>query len=281
MSENPASANHLSVLLLGGTSEGRRLASLLAAEAGVRVITSLAGRVSDPILPAGEVRIGGFGGPAGLVDWLRANRIDALVDATHPFAIGITASAAQASRDSGVALLRLQRPGWLAGPDDHWIRVPSLPAAASALDAPVATSALDAPVATSALDAPAVASALEGRERVFLTTGRQGLGTFAPLHRHWFLVRSVNPPDPPLPRRMLALTDRGPFTVDGELALMRDHAVEVVVTKDSGGEMAAAKLSAARQLGLPVVMVDRPPQPDVTTVDTVGEVVDWVRGLLR
>jgi precorrin-6A/cobalt-precorrin-6A reductase len=257
MTENPPSARltRVNVLLLGGTAEGRRLATLLVAEAGVRVVTSLAGRVSDPILPDGEVRIGGFGGPAGLADWLRANRIQALVDATHPFAVGITGSAAAASRSSGVALLRLQRPGWVAGSGDWWIRVPSLAQAAAAL--------------------------ADLGERVLLTTGRQGLATFAPLDRHWFVVRSVNPPDPPVPCRMLALLDRGPFTVDGELDLMRKHAIQVVVTKDSGGNMAAAKLAAARVLGLPVVMVDRPPQPNVPTVTSVDEVVDWVRGLAQ
>jgi precorrin-6A/cobalt-precorrin-6A reductase len=129
---------------------------------------------------------------------------------------------------------------------------------------------------------PAAAAALADLgERVFLTTGRQGLAAFAPLHRHWFLVRSVNPPDPPLPRRMLALIDRGPFTVDGELALMRSHDIEVVVTKDSGGPMAEAKLTAGRRLGLPVVMVDRPATEDVPTVTTVGQVVDWVLAQVR
>jgi precorrin-6A/cobalt-precorrin-6A reductase len=244
----------LQVLLLGGTAEGRALATLLDAEPGVSVITSLAGRVADPILPDGEVRIGGFGGPAGLADWLRAHHIGAIVDATHPFAVGMTGSAGQASGDTGLPLLRLQRPAWVAEAADRWTRVPSLAAAADALTG-----------------AP---------ERVFLTTGRQGLAAFAPLHEHWFLVRSVNPPDPPVPARMLAVLDRGPFTVDGELALMRQHTIGVLVTKDSGGTAAAAKLAAARQLDLPVIMVDRPVQPDVVTVTAVADVMTWIRGLL-
>lgn len=248
----------VNVLLLGGTAEGRALAGLLAAEPGVRVITSLAGRVSDPILPDGEVRIGGFGGPAGLAEWLRANDIHAVVDATHPFAVAMTGSAARAGRDTGVPVLRLQRPGWVAGTGDRWLRVPTLIAAANALDT-----------------AGDGGSGLG--ERVLLTTGRQGLAAFAPLDTHWFLVRSVNPPDPPVPVRMVTLLDRGPFTVDGELALMREHRIQVVVTKDSGGPMAAAKLAAARELGLVVVMVDRPDQPEVATVSDVAEVVAWVR----
>jgi precorrin-6A/cobalt-precorrin-6A reductase len=246
-------ASPFRVLLLGGTTEGRELATLLHNEPGVTVITSLAGRVAEPIRPDGDLRIGGFGGPDGLIDWLRGHAIDAIVDATHPFAAGMTASASQAHRISAVPLVRLQRPGWRAGPGDDWIRVDSLTAAAAAL-----------------ATAP---------ERVFLTTGRQGLSTFADLDDHWFLVRCVNAPDPPLPRRMLTRLDRGPFTVDGELALMRAHEIGVLVTKDSGGTAAVAKLTAARELGLPVIVVDRPGQPDVPIVSTVADVLAWIRTL--
>jgi precorrin-6A/cobalt-precorrin-6A reductase len=244
-----------SVLVLGGTSEGRTIATILASRPGLRVVTSLAGRVADPTLPPGEVRIGGFGGPAGLAAWLAAEGIDAVVDATHPFAAGITASAVAAASQAGVPLIRLDRPGWTEAAGDTWIRVPTLAAAADAL-------------------------AGLG-ERVFLTTGRQGLSTFASLHGHWFLVRSVNAPDPPLPARMRLVLDRGPFTVEGELALMRSAAVDVVVTKDSGGELAAAKLTAARELGLPVVMVDRPATPSCVEVVTgVEAAVVWVEELM-
>jgi precorrin-6A/cobalt-precorrin-6A reductase len=236
------------VLLLGGTGEARRLATALVAE-GVDVVSSLAGRVADPVLPPGEVRIGGFGGAAGLGAWLQANPVDAVVDATHPFAATMTASAAAAAADARVPLLRLQRPGWSEQPGDDWRWVDSLEEAAAAV---------------------------AGNGCVFLTTGRQGLGAFAGLTSHC-LVRSVDPPDPPLPARTTVVLERGPFSLDDELALLREHAVEVVVTKDSGGSMTAAKLTAARELGLPVVLVRRPPlPPDVPTVATVDEALAWV-----
>jgi precorrin-6A/cobalt-precorrin-6A reductase len=233
----------MTVLILGGTGEARRLAAALPG----RVISSLAGRVSDPRLPPGEVRVGGFGGVDGLVEWLRANDVTAVVDATHPFAARITANAVAATAVVGVPLLVLRRPGWTEQPGDDWRWVGSL--------------------AEAAADLPG--------ERVFLTTGRQDIGLFAHLG-HYFVARSVEPPEPPLPRRIHVVLDRGPFTVDSEIALLREHAVDVVVTKDSGGGMTAAKLVAARHLGLPVVIVRRPPLPDVDTVETVEAAVSWL-----
>ena len=242
------------VLVLGGTGEARRLASALARRPGVRVVSSLAGRVGEPSLPEGEVRVGGFGGPEGLVAWLRAEQVTAVVDATHPFAHRITASAAEAATTLGIPLLVLRRPGWQPGPGDDWRWVPSLAAAAEAL--------------------PALG------ERVFLSTGRQGLSAFAGLDEHWFLVRTVEAPRPPMPRRVHVVLDRGPYTVDGEDALLRRHRIDVVVTKDSGGEATAAKLVAARGLGLPVVVVRRPPEPDAPSVETVDAAVSWLDGVL-
>ena len=236
------------VLILGGTGEARRLATVLA-DRGIAVVSSLAGRVADPLLPPGDVRIGGFGGAAGLVAWLQAHPVQSLVDATHPFAATMTASAAEAAQDTGVPLLRLQRPGWSPQPGDQWRWVDSLGEAASAV---------------------------AGFGSVFLTTGRLGLGAFAGLTGRC-LVRSVDPPAPPLPEHATVLLARGPFTVEEELALMRRHGVEVVVTKDSGGSMTAAKLTAARELRLPVVLVRRPPAPPgVPTVATVEEALAWV-----
>lgn len=231
----------LRVLVLGGTAEARELASRLP------VISSLAGRTTDPRRPAGEVRIGGFGGPDGLAAYLREERIDVLVDATHPFAARISANAAAAALATGVPLVVLRRPGWTAGPGDDWHRVPDLASAAAALP--------------------------ELGERVFLTTGRQGIGAFAGLDECWFLARSVEPPAAPLPRRLEVLLDRGPFTLDGERELFRNHRIDVLVSKDSGGP--AAKLDAARERGVPVLLIDRPASPHTaTTVSTVDEAMD-------
>ncbi|WP_242591061.1 cobalt-precorrin-6A reductase [Streptomyces sp. GB4-14] len=237
------------VLILGGTTEARRLAAALAARPATRVTTSLAGRVTRPGALDGEVRVGGFGGPDGLAAWLRERRVDAVVDATHPFAATITANAATATAAARVPLLVLRRPGWRPGPGDRWHPVPSLEAAAAAL--------------------PSL-----GR-RVFLTTGRLGLAAFAGLTETAFVVRSVEPPEPPLPPHTHVLLARGPFTVADETALLREHRVEVLVTKDSGGAATSAKLTAARDLGLPVVVVRRPPLPEgLTALPDVRGVLD-------
>jgi precorrin-6A/cobalt-precorrin-6A reductase len=236
------------VLLLGGTGEARRLATRLVDD-GVPVVSSLAGRVADPLLPPGEVRVGGFGGAAGLVAWLQEHPVTAVVDATHPFAAGMTANAAQAAAVTGVPLLRLQRPGWSSGPGDDWRWVDSLAGAAEAV---------------------------AGFGQVFVTTGRQGLAAFAGLTAHC-VVRSVDPPDPPLPPRTTVVLARGPFTVEEERALMTEHGIDVVVTKDSGSHMTEAKLAAAREFGIPVVLVRRPPvPPGVPVVATVEEARAWV-----
>ncbi|MGW2413695.1 cobalt-precorrin-6A reductase [Streptomyces tubercidicus] len=269
------------VLILGGTTEARRLAAGLAAGlarepvvgepvAGaesvlgrgsavapapvpaLRVTSSLAGRVAAPRLPAGEVRIGGFGGPEGLARWLREHAVDALIDATHPFADTISHNAALAAATAHVPLLALRRPGWVPGPGDDWHQVTSLDEAAAAL--------------------PALGS------RIFLTTGRMGLSHFAHLADLWFLVRSVDAPEAPHPPRMEVLLDRGPFTVEGERALLRDHRIDVVVTKDSGAAATAAKLTAAREAGVPVVVVRRPPVPDgVPVAANPDAAVHWLR----
>ena len=238
------------VLVLGGTGEARRLATALVDD-GVDVLSSLAGRVADPLLPPGEVRIGGFGGAEGLAAWLAENPVRALVDATHPFALAMTGSAAAAADVTGVPLLRLQRPGWSPQPGDDWRWVDSLEEAADAV---------------------------AGFGHVFLTTGRTGLGAFTGLTQE-VLVRAVDPPGPPMPRRTTVVLERGPFSVDDELALLREHRVDVVVTKNSGGHLTEAKLTAARELGIPVIVVRRPPLPaGMVVVETVDEALAWVRG---
>jgi len=234
------------ILILGGTAEARELAAELHGR-GHHVITSLAGRVARPRLPAGEVRIGGFGGPDALATWLREHEVAALVDATHPFAERISASAVRAADQAGVPLLRLERPGWTEGPGDRWHWVDGLGEAAARI--------------------PELGS------RVLLTTGRQGLSAFAVVDDAWFLIRCVDPPEDPLPQRCEVVLDRGPYTLEGELALIDDHGINVVLTKDSGGSHTRAKLDAARQRGLPLIVVRRPPRLDVETVVAVHELV--------
>ena len=235
------------ILVLGGTGEARALAARL--HPGTDIISSLAGRVPDPALPVGPVRIGGFGGVAGLRQWLRDNDITAVVDATHPFAATMTAHAAQASADLTLPHLVLARPAWNPG---------------------------NASVVGSDTEA-ADTVARQGYSRVFLTTGRSGVAPFTDSDA-WFLIRVVTPPDPELlPRRHEVLLSRGPYAYDDEYKLLRDNRIDVLVTKNSGGGLTAAKLDAARDLGVAVVMIERPPLPaDVQTVSTVDEAVDWV-----
>ncbi|MFE5510390.1 cobalt-precorrin-6A reductase [Streptomyces sp. NPDC056529] len=231
------------VLILGGTTEARALAGLLHPR--VRVTSSLAGRVARPRLPEGEVRIGGFGGADGLAAWIGAHAVDAVIDATHPFAERISFHAARAAATAHVPLLALRRPGWVPEEGDDWRDVGSLAEAAAALDGL--------------------------GDRVFLTTGRMGLAAFAD-RPEWFLVRSVDAPGAPVPARAEILLDRGPFTLEGERELLRRHRIDVLVTKDSGGAATAPKLTAAREAGIPVVVVRRPPVPEgVRTVASPQE----------
>lgn len=239
------------ILILGGTAEARALAQALHA-AGVPVVSSLAGRVARPRLPVGETRVGGFGGPEALARWLEDEAIAAVVDATHPFAERISASAVRAASLAGRPLLRLERPGWTPVEGDRWAWVDDLPAAAAALEE-------------------------LGARRVLLTTGRQGLAAFAADAARWFLVRCVDPPEAALPAHHEVLLDRGPYTLEGERALIATHAIDVVVTKDSGGPLTEAKLAAARERGLPVIVVRRPPRGAVQTVADVDAGAAWAR----
>ncbi len=242
------------VLILGGTREARELAGLATGEPGFEVVSSLAGRVREPVLPVGEVRIGGFGGTDGLRNWLAGNDIDLVVDATHPFAAIISEHAADAVRSARLPLLQLRRPGWPQQPDDRWLRVPDLPAAARIAG---------------------------DYDRVFLTIGRQGAACFAGLTRPWFLIRAIDPPAGPVPPQHLLLLARGPFTVTTELELLREHRIEVLVTKDSGGELTEAKMIAARRCGIPVIVIDRPPVPDgADRAETVAAAWKWLRDRL-
>jgi precorrin-6A/cobalt-precorrin-6A reductase len=229
----------VTVLILGGTGEARELAGRLAAAGvpGLRVVSSLAGRVSRPALPEGEVRVGGFGGVAGLAEWVAANSVAVVVDATHPFAATMSAHAVAACAAVPAPLLRLGRAPWTARAGDRWHEVDSLEAAAELL--------------------PSL-----GR-RAFVTSGRQGLPAFAGVDGTWFLIRCVDPPDEQLPGACQVVLARGPYDAAAELALMREHGIDVLVTKNSGGKLTAGKLAAARQLEIPVIVVRRPAAADI------------------
>lgn len=242
------------VLILGGTGEARALAAALVAD-GIACVSSLAGRVSDPALPAGEVRIGGFGGSDGLAAWLADHRCTTVVDATHPFAQQISRNAADAARATGAQMISLRRPPWRPGPDDHWTTVSDIGAAA-------------AHVGTRA-------------RRVFVTTGRQDVGAFAGIDDSWFLIRVVDPPTGSLPRRHRVLRSRGPYRLADEREILRDNHIDTLVTKNSGGDLTSAKLRAAAELGVEVVMVQRPAPPDHGQVVTsVDDALRAVRGAI-
>ena len=241
----------LAVLVLGGTSEGYALAEALAGRPGLRVVSSLAGRTAAPRRPAGEVRIGGFGGAEGLAAYLRDAGIGAVIDATHPFASRMGWNAATACAATATRLLRLERPAWLPGPGDRWQNVADWNEAAAWVGAQA--------------------------RRVLLALGRQELAAFAGLDHVRFLIRSVDRPDPmpPVAQAEIVLA-RGPFTEADELALLQSRGIDSIVCKNSGGTATDAKLAAARQLGVRVVMRQRPARPVLPTVPGVAAALAWL-----
>jgi precorrin-6A/cobalt-precorrin-6A reductase len=240
------------LLILGGTTEAAALArrAVAAFDDRLQVTTSLAGRLAPPRGLAGRVRIGGFGGVAGLLEALRELRIDLVVDATHPFAAVISANAADACAQAGVPRLMLIRPPWRPEPGDRWLEVDSLATAAEAL--------------------PGLA------RRAFLTVGSGGIDAFRAVAGVWFLVRLFEPPARSLPRTdFRVVIDRPPFTVEGERALFAEHRIDTLVSKQSGGPT-DAKLAAARETGARVVMVRRPAAPAGERVETVDGALAWI-----
>lgn len=240
--EASAMAHHL--LLLGGTTEARALAERLAARGDLRVTLSLAGRTANPAALPVPVRVGGFGGAEGLADYLRAERVEVLLDATHPYAARISANAHHAAQRAGVPLVALRRPAWVPQPGDDWREVADVAAACVALG--------------------------EARRRVFLALGRQEVAGFAAAPQHRYLIRSVDPVVAPAPD-CVCLTARGPFRLEDEMALLEAHGIEAIVCKNSGGAASFAKLEAARAMRLPVLMLARPALPAGPACATVEE----------
>lgn len=238
------------LLILAGTIEATALARAVA-ERGIAATMSYAGRVAQPLRQPLPQRVGGFGGVAGLADHLRTQGITHVVDATHPFAAQMSRNAVEACATAGVPLIALTRPPWMAQSGDRWIRVPDIAGAVEALDRPPA--------------------------RVMLAIGRMHLDAFSVHPQHVYLLRLIDPPTvpPPFPHAEVVV-DRGPFDTATDLALMRHHGIEMVVSKNAGGTGAQAKIAAAHSLGLPVVMIDRPTLPPRSEVHDPAAVLDWL-----
>lgn len=246
---------HPHILILGGTTEARAIATRLAADVpGLKVTTSLAGRTGRPVTPPGELRVGGFGGPEGLARWIETHEVKLLIDATHPFAARISANARLASAHTGVPAIMFERPEWRQREGDDWIDAGTMEAAAGMLGA-----------------VP---------RRVFLAVGRQELAPFAAHPMHSYVVRSVDAlPGGILPDAVRML-GRGPFDEAAERRLLAEHGIEVVVAKNSGGEATYGKIAAARALGLPVVVVRRPASPARDACHSVDAVMEAVHQAL-
>ncbi|MAY86479.1 MAG: cobalt-precorrin-6A reductase [Pseudooceanicola sp.] len=238
------------ILVLGGTTEATALAQAIS-DAGLRAVFSYAGRVADPKAQPLPTRVGGFGGAEAMANWLRDTGITHVVDATHPFAAGISANAVAACAACNIPLLALTRRPWEAEPGDTWQHVPDIPAAVAALEGPT--------------------------RRVMLAIGRMHLDAFAAQPGHFYLLRLVDAPDGPLPLPDCAVeVSRGPFTVEQDTALMQRHGIELVVAKNAGGSGARAKVDAARALSIPMLMIDRPALPQRAEVHDIDAVFDWL-----
>ena len=236
------------ILILGGTTEARQLAAKLAARTDFTVTLSLAGRTERPVAQPVPVRVGGFGGVEGLAAYLAGEHIDLLVDATHPYAARISANAAEAAHVAGVPLLALRRPGWMSQAGDRWSMVDGVEGAIAAIEAKPRS--------------------------VFVALGRNEVAAFAEAPQHHYLFRSVDPIEPRLPLpNATYVVDRGPFEEIAEAELLRAHAIDAIVCKNSGGAATYTKLVAARKLGIPVYMLRRPDLPDVPAAESVDAMV--------
>ncbi|MPZ59154.1 MAG: cobalt-precorrin-6A reductase [Rhizobiales bacterium] len=239
------------ILILGGTVEARQLAGRLAHRTDLGVTLSLAGRTAQPAVQPMPVRSGGFGGVGGLADYLSAQHIDTLIDATHPYAAVISKHAAESAARTGTPILALRRPPWIPVAGDRWIDVDDVAGAVRALG-----------------DTP---------HRVFLAIGRNEVAAFAAAPQHNYVVRSVDPVEPPLAvPNATYIVARGPFSETGERVLLTTHRTEFVVSKNSGSDATYGKITAARALGIAVVMLRRPTLPAVPSVESVEDAVRWL-----
>lgn len=236
-------------LILGGTTDASLLAAAVA-RAGIEAVYSYGGRTRVPADQPLPTRIGGFGGVNGLADYIRHEGITHVIDATHPFAAEMSRNAVAACAETGTPLIALERAPWTRTPGDNWIEVHDVNCAAAALPDPPA--------------------------QVFLAIGRQHIAPFASKPQHAYTLRFVDPPDAPLPFAADVVVSRGPFTLDGELKMMRARHIDWVVARNSGGDGARAKIDAARTLGLPVIMISRPELPDRLRVESVAEIMQWL-----
>jgi precorrin-6A/cobalt-precorrin-6A reductase len=249
MMVNQGSAT-IRALLLGGTGDANALAQALV-RARIDAIYSYAGRTQIPLPHALPTRIGGFGGASGLADYIRQARITHVVDATHPFAAEMSRHAVEACATTNTPLIALERAPWTRTPGDHWIDVPDIDAAVAALP-----------------DTPA---------RVFLAIGRQHIGPFAAKPQHDYILRFVDAVDGALPLpNAKVIVSRGPFTLEGDRELMASRRINVLVARNSGGNGARAKIDAAREFGIPVIMITRPVLPERPRVEGVEAVMAWL-----
>ena len=246
------------ILILGGTADARRLAALIKDQIGpgVQLTTSLAGRTKRPTDLAGDVRVGGFGGAGGLADYLRAENVTCLIDATHPFAAAISAHAASAANQTAIPRLTIVRPRWQIPDSLHVQRVANMAEAAAALDAPAA-------------------------KRVLLTTGIQNLDVFSHLTDIFFLIRLIETPEkPPLANHARIVIQKPPFTPEGERRLMTENRIDTLITKESGGSATEAKLLVADALGIRVILIERPSAPEGASVASPEQALSWLQARL-
>lgn len=242
------------VLILGGTGEASELATHLAARADLTVISSLAGRVSQPSLPTGIVRVGGFGGLAGLIAYLKDEHIALVIDATHPFAAKISGNAELACKTLHLPLIALERPPWEPKEHDSWYPVPDVQAAATMVN--------------------------KKNNRVFLSIGRQELGAFSNCEDAWFLVRAIDEPNVKLPVNSKLILKRGPFRLNDELQMLHSESINLMVSKNSGGAATYSKIQAARAIRIAIVMIDRPKKHNTPTVARTDDVLRKLEELL-